>query len=55
MGIYEFTVLSAIGVVDLLASRSIPPGAYTPAQLVGPEFLSSIPGVSAVEVTNEDK
>ena len=41
---YAFTVVSAVNAVERVLAGTRP-GAFTPAALLGPEFVSSVPGV----------
>ncbi len=43
---YAATAMMALGVVDRVFQREPEPGFRTPAQLCGPEFLRSLPGIS---------
>ena len=42
---YAFTTLSAVNSVERFLSGSARPGSFTPASLLGPEFVMTIPGV----------
>lgn len=41
---YDVTVHGALGVVEKLLSQPHPPGAYTPAQLMGKDYITRLPG-----------
>jgi short subunit dehydrogenase-like uncharacterized protein len=41
---YDVTVHGALGVVEKLLSQPHPPGAYTPAQLMGQGYITTLPG-----------
>ena len=43
---YTFTVHSALAAVDRILCGDARPGAFTPAQLLGKDFVRSIPGVA---------
>lgn len=43
---YAITVTAALGIVEHLLQRQVPPGYYTPSLLMGPEYVLSLPGVS---------
>lgn len=47
---YDFTVAGTLAVVEKLLRLPHPPGAYTPAQLMGKDFVSSLPGSSGIEL-----
>jgi short subunit dehydrogenase-like uncharacterized protein len=45
---YDLTVTGALGIVQHLLSASVPGGYYTPAMLMGADYVLSLPGVRRV-------
>lgn len=46
---YTLTVSTALGSVERLLTKSLPPGFTTPALAFGPDFIDSMPGVTVCE------
>lgn len=42
---YDLTVTAALGIVGHLLNHTVPGGYYTPAMLMGPEYVLQLPGV----------
>jgi short subunit dehydrogenase-like uncharacterized protein len=47
---YSFTVSSSLAIMQLLLKRPCVPGFATPGLLMGPEFVSTLPGSSAIRI-----
>ncbi|QBR72185.1 hypothetical protein CU048_13920 [Beijerinckiaceae bacterium] len=47
---YSFTVQSSLAIVEYLMSNDPPPGCWTPALLMGENFILSLPGTSALDL-----
>ncbi len=47
---YEVTVFGSLGVVKKLLVSEQTPGSYTPTQLMGSAFVSTLPGSSGIEI-----
>ena len=45
---YDLTVTAALGIVQRLLGAELPGGYYTPAMLMGADYVLSLPGVKAV-------
>ena len=46
---YSLTVSSSLAIVERLISNGAPPGCWTPAGLMGKDFVLSLPGVSILD------
>ncbi len=46
---YSFTIHSSLAIVDYLMSNDPPPGCWTPALLMGENFILSLPGTSKLD------
>lgn len=49
--VYSLTITGALAVVDHLANHPPTGGAYTPARLVGPHLVTSLPGSGPMQVS----
>ena len=47
---YELTVFAALASVERVLRGEVPPGATTPSLAFGPDFVTTLPGVSAFEL-----
>jgi short subunit dehydrogenase-like uncharacterized protein len=47
---YEFTVLAALASAERVLSGAVPPGATTPSRAFGADFVTKLPGVSALRL-----
>ena len=47
---YSLTVYSSLGVAQHLMSNACPPGCWTPAGLIGENFILSLPGTSKLDL-----
>jgi short subunit dehydrogenase-like uncharacterized protein len=47
---YSFTVLSSLAILQELLHRPCIPGYATPSLLMGPDFVSTLPGSSAIRI-----
>jgi saccharopine dehydrogenase (NAD+, L-lysine-forming) len=43
---YQFTLMTALGAVERVLAGSVPPGAWTPSQAFGSEFVTELGGCS---------
>ncbi|SFK40877.1 saccharopine dehydrogenase family protein [Methylocapsa palsarum] len=46
---YTFTVFSALAIVERLLATEFPPGCWTPAAIMGQEFILSLPGTTKID------
>lgn len=47
---YTLTVFSALAIVERLIAEGFPPGCWTPAAIMGKDFILSLPGTSKLEL-----
>lgn len=47
---YSLTVFSSLAIVERLIAKGFPPGCWTPAAIMGKEFILSLPGTSKLEL-----
>ncbi len=47
---YEMTVHGSLGVVERLLEKRLQPGYYTPSQLMGKDFVTTLPGSSEIRL-----
>jgi short subunit dehydrogenase-like uncharacterized protein len=52
---YDVTVMGALGIVRKLLEKKSKPGVYTPSQLMGPYYISNLPGSSPVTLFFNDR
>lgn len=48
---YTLTVFSSLAIADHLMSNDAPPGCWTPAELMGENFILSLPGTSKLDLS----
>jgi len=48
---YDLTVTGSLAVVEYLVNEGPAGGAYTPSQLMGKDFVTTLPGCGPIEVT----
>jgi short subunit dehydrogenase-like uncharacterized protein len=46
---YSVTVFSSLAIVERLIANGFPPGCWTPAAIMGKDFILSLPGTSKLE------
>jgi short subunit dehydrogenase-like uncharacterized protein len=46
---YSLTVFSSLAIVERLIAKGFPPGCWTPAAIMGKDFVLSLPGTSKLE------
>ncbi|MGB6325356.1 MAG: saccharopine dehydrogenase NADP-binding domain-containing protein [Methylocella sp.] len=51
---YSLTVFSSLALAQHLMSNACPPGCWTPAGLVGENFILSLPGTSRLDLPHQD-
>src|ERR1700730_15078598 len=47
---YSLTVFSSLAIVERLIANDFPPGCWTPAAIMGKDFILSLPGTSKLEL-----
>jgi short subunit dehydrogenase-like uncharacterized protein len=47
---YSLTVLSSLAIVERLIAEGFPPGCWTPAAIMGKDFILSLPGTLMLEL-----
>ncbi len=47
---YSLTVFSSLAIVERLIANGFPPGCWTPAAIMGKDFILSLPGTSQLEL-----
>ena len=47
---YSFTVFSSLALVERLIANGLAPGCWTPARIMGADFILSVPGTTALEL-----
>jgi short subunit dehydrogenase-like uncharacterized protein len=47
---YSLTVFSSLAIVERLIANGFPPGCWTPAAIMGKDFILSLPGTSKLEL-----
>jgi short subunit dehydrogenase-like uncharacterized protein len=47
---YSLTVVSSLAIVERLLANGVPPGCWTPAGIMGKDFILSLPGTSMLDV-----
>ena len=47
---YSFTVFSSLALVERLIANGFAPGCWTPARIMGADFILSVPGTTALEL-----
>lgn len=50
---YTTTMLGALGVAEYLLTHDAAPGFHTPSLLMGPDFVTQLPGVSPITIERE--
>ena len=48
---YSLTVYSSLAIAEHLMSNDAPPGCWTPAGLMGENFILSLPGTSKLDLS----
>lgn len=49
---YALTVATSLGIMDLVLTEKLPAGYSTPSQLVGADFVSTLPGCSEIRISS---
>ena len=47
---YSLTVLSSLALVERLIANEFAPGCWTPARIMGEDFILSVPGTTVLEL-----